>query len=193
MSGTPTLSVHTPGNFGQAEHGGLSMKVSISPANAKRDVLRNMARLKKEMQLDYEVSYECTHHGPSLNVPTMFAELGSSPEQWKDLRAAEAVAHAVMEAVLSFDQSQAKLVIGIGGPHYNSKFTRLALESQVAFGHIIPKHVVPNVNTEILKQCVEKTSGQVRCAILDWKGIKGECKTPLIRMLDDIGLPFEKT
>jgi D-tyrosyl-tRNA(Tyr) deacylase len=31
----------------------------------------------------------------------MFAELGSSPEQWKDLKAAEAVAHAAMSAVLN--------------------------------------------------------------------------------------------
>jgi len=168
------------------------MKVSISPANAKRDVLRNMARLKKEMQLDYEVSYECTHHGPSLNVPTMFAELGSSPEQWKDLRAAEAVAHAVMEAVLSFDQSHAKLVMGIGGPHYSSKFTRMALEKEVAFGHMIPKYAVPSLDSEILRQCIERTLERVESAVLDWKGIKGEDKQPLVKMLMEASIPFEK-
>ena len=99
MSGTPTLSVHTPGNLGPAELGGNPREVSVSPANAMRDALKAMAKMREEMQLKYEVSYEGTHHGPSLNVPTMFAELGSSPEQWNDPAAAEVVAHATMEAV----------------------------------------------------------------------------------------------
>jgi D-aminoacyl-tRNA deacylase len=81
ISGTPTLSVHTPGNLGEAELGGLSRTVSVSAANAMRDTLKAMVQLKKEMQLNYEVSYECTHHGPSLDAPTMFAELGSSSKQ----------------------------------------------------------------------------------------------------------------
>ncbi|MDI6904850.1 MAG: D-aminoacyl-tRNA deacylase [Candidatus Bathyarchaeia archaeon] len=123
ISRTPTLSVHTPGNLSEAKLGGIPRKVSISPANTMRDVLKAMMRFKEEMQLDYEVSYECTHHGPSLNVPTILAELGSSPKQWKDLKAAEAVAHATVEAVIKFGESQATAVLGIGGPHYNRKFT----------------------------------------------------------------------
>ncbi len=192
LSGTPTLSVHTPGNLGEAELGGLTKKVSISPANAMRDVLRTMMRLKQEMQLNYEVSYECTHHGPSLDVPTMFVELGSSPKQWSDSKAAEAIAHSTMETVSWFGGSQAKAVLGIGGPHYNNKFTRLALENEIAFGHIIPKYAFPNVNSEILKQCVERTLEKVELAILDWKGIKGEYKPKVIEMLEEERIPFEK-
>jgi len=84
VSGIPTLSVHTPGNLAEAEFGGIPRKVSISPAAAMKDALLEMAKLREEMNLNYEVSYECTHHGPSLDVPTMFAELGSSLKQWKD-------------------------------------------------------------------------------------------------------------
>ncbi|MDH5793727.1 MAG: D-aminoacyl-tRNA deacylase, partial [Candidatus Bathyarchaeota archaeon] len=136
VSGTPTLSVHTPGNLGKAELGGLTRRVSVSPANAMRDALKAMMQFKEEMRLSYKVSYECTHHGPSLNMPTMFAELGSSPKQWNDLKAAEAVAHASMKAISKFGESQAKAVLGIGGPHYSEKFSRIALESEIAFGHI---------------------------------------------------------
>jgi D-aminoacyl-tRNA deacylase len=78
QSGKPTLSVHTPGNFGNAELGGLPRTLSVSPAKAMQDTLKALMHFKNEMNLDYEVSYECTHHGPSLNVPTMFVELGSS-------------------------------------------------------------------------------------------------------------------
>ena len=192
LSGTPTLSVHTPGNLGEARLGGFPRKVSVSPANAMRHVLMAMMRLRNEMNLDYEVSYECTHHGPSLDVPTMFAELGSSLKQWKDAKAAEAVAHATMEAVSRFGDFSAKAVLGIGGPHYNKKFTKIALEKEKAFGHIIPKYAVSGINLGILRQCVEKTLERVELAVLDWKGIKGEYKPKLIEMLEEIGLSYEK-
>ena len=192
VSGTPTLSTHTPGNLAEAKLGGIPSKVSVSPANAMRDAIKVMMRLKEEMQLDYEVSYECTHHGPSLNAPTMFAELGSSPKQWKDLKAAEAVAHATMEAVSNFSNFPAKAVIGIGGPHYNNKFTRMALKNDLAFGHMIPKYALPNIDLEILKQCVERTLERVELAVLDWKGIKGEHKPKLVEMLKKIDMPFKK-
>jgi len=192
VSGTPTLSVHTPGNLGEAELGGLTRRVSVSPANAMRDTLKAMMQFKEKMRLSYEVSYECTHHGPSLNMPTMFAELGSSPKQWNDLKAAEAVAHAAMKAVLKFGESQAKAVLGIGGPHYSEKFTRVALESEIAFSHIIPKYAVPYIDVEILRQCIEKTQEKVEFVVLDWKGIKGEHKSKLVEMLEEIGLPIQK-
>lgn len=191
-SGTPTLSVHTPGNLGKAELGGLPRRVSISPANAMRNALRMMARLRSDMQLSYDVSYECTHHGPSLDVPTMFVELGSSAAQWNDPVGAEAVAQAAMEAVSAFGVSQAKAVLGIGGPHYNSKFTRIALENDLAFGHIIPKYAIEGIDIEIIRHCVDRTLEKVDNAILDWKGIRGENKVSLVKMLTEIGLPFEK-
>jgi len=192
VSGTPTLSTHTPGNLAEAKLGGIPSKVSVSPANAMRDAIKVMMRLKEEMQLDYEVSYECTHHGPSLNAPTMFTELGSSPKQWKDLKAAEAVAHVTMEAVSKFGSFPAKAVIGVGGPHYNNKFTRMALKDDLAFGHMIPKYALPNIDLEILKQCVERTLERVELAVLDWKGIKGEHKPKLVEMLKKIDMPFKK-
>ena len=125
-SGTPTLSVLTPGNLTEkAEYGGLPRKISISPASAMKNALKEMARLREEWSLDYKVSYECTHHGPSLDVATMFVELGSSLPQWKDVKAAEAVAHSAMKALRKEQVYPA--AVGIGGPHYNEKFTRIAL------------------------------------------------------------------
>jgi len=192
LSGTPTLSVHTPGNLGRADLGGKPRQVSVSPGNAMREALKVMLKMRDEMQIKYEVSYEGTHHGPSLNSPTMFAELGSSPEQWKDTTAAEVVAHAAMGAVLRFRSVSADTVLGIGGPHYNSKFTRMALESEVAFGHIVPKHSVSLLDAEILQQCVGRTLEKVESAVLDWKGIKGDDKPRVLEMLNETGLRIQK-
>jgi len=193
VSGIPTLSVHTPGNLGKAELGGISRKVSVSSASAMKDSIVEMKWIKEKMRLNYRVSYECTHHGPSLDVPTMFAELGSSPVQWKDLKAAEAVAHAVMYAVSKQSrQSQYKAVLGIGGPHYNDKFTRIALETSFAFGHIIPKYAVSQVDFDIVWQCVERCLEKVEAVMLDWKGIKGADKAPLNGILDEIKVPIQR-
>lgn len=191
-SGTPTLSVHAPGNLGQAELGGNPKEVSVAPANAMRDALKAMVKLREEMGLKYQVSYEGTHHGPSFNLPTMFAELGSSPAQWSDATAAEAVAHATMEAISKFGKFSAKAVLGVGGPHYNSKFTRIALENDVAFGHMIPKHSVKQIDPETLQQCVRKTLEKVEHAVLDWKGIKGDDKPRIVEMLEGTGLQIQK-
>ncbi len=192
LSQTPTLSVHTPGNLNKAELGGTPNKVSISPANAMRRTLTTMMKLKNDSNLDYQVCYEATHHGPSLDVPTMFAELGSSPQQWQDTRAAEIVAHATMETVKQSGSKPVKTVLGIGGPHYNSKFTRMALETQIAFGHMIPKYAIHETDSNMLRQCVERTAEEVETTILDWKGIKGEDKTPLIKKLIQMDVPYEK-
>jgi len=186
----PTLSVHTPGNISEAKFGGESRKVSTSPAGAMKNALVEMAKLADERGLDYEVSYECTHHGPSLDAPAMFAELGSSPKQWKDSKAAEAVADAAVAAVS--ECSNCSVALGIGGPHYNKKFTKLALSTQRAFGHIIPKYALPEVDAEIIRQCVERTVETVDSAVLDWKGIKGEHKRRIVAALEELGLPSER-
>ncbi len=192
QSGRPTLSVHTPGNFGDAELGGLSRTVSVSPALAMQNALKALMHYKGTLQLDFEVTFECTHHGPSLNVPTMFVELGSSPQQWSDLRAAEAVAHAAMEAIANFTAPTNTAVLGIGGTHYNQRFTLMALMGEAVFGHMIPKYAVNLVDREMLTQCMEKTLEKVSLAVLDWKGIRSEDKPNLLSALESAGLPFKK-
>jgi D-aminoacyl-tRNA deacylase len=188
--GIPTLSVHTPGNVSKAKFGGKPRMVSISPANAMKNALREMTRLRDERGLNYEVSYECTHHGPSLDMPTMFVELGSSPKQWKDTEAAEVVALGAMAATIP--QPHYTVALGVGGPHYNKKFTKIALSTQKAFGHIIPKYAIPEVDIEIIKQCVERTLETVDSAVLDWKGIKGADKGQIVATLDELGVSLER-
>jgi D-aminoacyl-tRNA deacylase len=144
------------------------------------------------MNLDYEVSYECTHHGPSFDVPTMFVELGSSPRQWSDVKAAEAVARAAMQAIANFHVSDQEAAVGIGGPHYNQRFTQMALNDEAVFGHMIPKYALPSIDAATLQECVERTVEKTTCAILDWKGIKSQDKRRLLNALAELGIPHKK-
>lgn len=192
QSAKPTLSVHAPGNFGEAELGGLSKILSVAPAVAMQTALKALLHYREQLRLDYEVSYECTHHGPSLSVPAMFVELGSSPAQWSDCKAAEAVAHSAMTAIATFNGANNAAVLGIGGTHYNQNFTLMALMGAATFGHMIPKYALSAIDVDMLRQCVEKTLEKVPLAVLDWKGIKSEDKPNLISALESMGLPYRK-
>jgi D-aminoacyl-tRNA deacylase len=192
QSGKPTLSVHVPGNFGEAELGGLPRKVSVSPAYPMQNALKALMFYKEKLNLNYEVSFECTHHGPSLAVPAMFVELGSSTAQWSDLKAADAVADSTIHSVTNFESNTSPIVLGIGGTHYNQRFTVMDLVGEFAFGHMIPKYATHLVDAEMISQCVEKTLGKVQLAVLDWKGIKSEDKQTVISALEAVGLPFKK-
>ncbi|MFQ6076483.1 MAG: D-aminoacyl-tRNA deacylase [Candidatus Bathyarchaeia archaeon] len=191
-SGIPTLSVHTPGNLGEALYGGVPRKVSISPANPMRSALLEMVRQKERLGLrEFEVTYECTHHGPSLDVPAMFVEVGSTPEQWMNLKAAEAVAHAAIASITK--ASRCPAVLGVGGPHYNRRFTELALEAELAFGHMIPKYAAASVDGEMVRQCIERTMEGVEMAVFDWKGIDGENRRRIVRFLEEEGVRVRRT
>ncbi|MCL2691166.1 MAG: hypothetical protein FWE56_02795 [Candidatus Bathyarchaeota archaeon] len=194
QSGTPTLTVHPPGNFAGADFGGLPQTVSVSPATAMSNTLKMLMFYQQKLGLtDYEVSFEVTHHGPSLNVPAMFVELGSSMQQWTDSNAAYAVACATIFAIETFESKPTqKAVIGIGGTHYNKKFTQMALNGEVVFGHMISKYAVVNVDASLLKHCVERSLEQVSEVLLDWRGIRGEDKSGLLDALDVSGLVYRK-
>jgi D-aminoacyl-tRNA deacylase len=190
VAGIPTLSVHTPGNMGSAELGGIAKRVSVCPASTMKNALLELARIKVENNLQYEVSYECTHHGPSLDVPTMFVELGSSLDQCKDLKAAEAVAHAAMAAISK--ESKYSTVLGVGGPHYNERFTRIALTTSKAFGHIIAKYAIPQLDAEMVKQCVQRTVEKVELAIFDWKSMRAMDREKIITALKELNVSVER-
>ncbi|MDR2719755.1 MAG: D-aminoacyl-tRNA deacylase, partial [Nitrososphaerota archaeon] len=183
-----------PGNFADADFGGLPKTVSIAPATVMSNTLKMLLFYQQKLRLlNYEVSFEVTHHGPSLNVPTMFVELGSSITQWADSNAAYAVACATIFAIETFESKPTqKAVIGVGGTHYNKKFTQMALNGEVVFSHMIPKYAVANVDVSLLKHCVERSLEQVSEVLLDWRGIRGEDKSGLLAALDVSGLVYRK-
>jgi D-tyrosyl-tRNA(Tyr) deacylase len=68
----------------------------------------------------------------------------------------------------------------------------MSLMGAATFGHMIPKYAIPHIDSEIIKQCMEKTLEKVPYALLDWKGIKSEDKPGLLAALEAAGLPYKK-
>ena len=125
-------------------------------------------------------------------VALVYCDVVVTEKQWVDSLAAEAVAHAAVSAIANFGLSASFAVLGIGGTHYNGKFTRLALEGKAAFSHMIPKYAITNVDSEMLSQCVNMTLEKVSLALLDWKGIRSQDKPKLLCALSAIGLEYQK-
>ncbi len=150
-----TLSVHTTGNFGDALYGGYARTLSKAPALHMLKALKALKEIRDERNLPYDVTYEVTHHGPTLNTPLMFVESGSTEEEWTDEKALEAVAEAIVEALEP--EKADKVAIGVGAGHYAPDFTRLALEKNVAFGHMAPKYAAGFLDEAMLTQMMEKT------------------------------------
>lgn len=185
------LTVHVPGNLGSADFGGLPRRVSVASANAMRNVLCEMVVQRDALDLkEFEVCYEGTHHGPSLDFPAMFVEVGSGPSEWCDSRAAEVVARA-FAGVLK-PGSASTVALGVGGSHYNRRFTRLAVECGVAFGHIVPSYLFEVLDAEMLRQCVERTLEKAQVVILDWKGIDGKDREELLAKVGEVPLEVRR-
>jgi len=190
-NGTPILSVHVPGNLSHADFGGVSNKVSVAPANAMRAALLEMERQRTRLGLrEFRVYYEGTHHGPSLDVPALFVEIGSTEKEWAIPKAGEAVAHAAMAAISNRERVEA--AVGIGGSHCNSRLTSHSLRSPVAFGHIIPSYAFEGLTPEIITQCVERTLEENPTLILDWKGIDGKQREGLMTILNKLQFPVRR-
>ncbi|MCS7131468.1 MAG: hypothetical protein NZ934_01905 [Hadesarchaea archaeon] len=173
----PTLTVHVPGDL---KSGQLAV---ASPATVKA-ALRALAAARDELAPKYEVSLEATHHGPTkLDEPVTFVEVGSSPVQWHDERAALAVAQAIMAATSPIEGRNA---IGIGGPHYAPKHTEVTLHTDLCIGHILPSYI--NVDRELVEKAIAKTRGGIEAVALDWKGLSVEQRRRLQTIVAWLGL-----
>jgi D-aminoacyl-tRNA deacylase len=152
-SGRASLTVHPIGNWGNADYGGLSGKVSgTSPAWMTGLLLK----IYENRLPGYDVCFEATHHGPLLETPTMFLEIGSSENQWELKEPAEALVNSLLE----LEPAKGINVVGVGGGHYTPRFTEAALSHQVCVGHIVANYGVPSLTPEILKDAIKSSEAE---------------------------------
>ena len=81
---------------------------------------------------------------------------------------------------------------GIGGGHYAPRFTSLTLNHGYAFGHILPKYREHSFNEKMLRQAIEKNREGPAKVIIDWKGLTSGFRKEAIKILDDLGVEWEK-
>ncbi len=163
-SGKPCLTVHCTGNWDAAEKGGETRTLSRASARASKCALDWL----KEHSLDgFEVFLEATHHGPThLTAPSLFIEVGSSPNEWAKEEAAKRVAECIDFVCDNWEATKGKTALGFGGGHYCPAFNSL----DYAFSHIAPKYALDFIDEALIAQAIGKTIEEVECAVIDWKG-----------------------
>lgn len=177
----PLLTAHHTGNFGPAEYGGQERSLACACPNAHARVVESLSTYAPEK---YQVGMECTHHGPTdVGAPSMFVEVGSSEQEWRDPDAARAVAKAILAIRgVSPDRCESdtssngqsnrpcRHLVGFGGGHYAPKFERILRETDWAIGHIAPDWGLdalgdPERNADVIEAAFENSNA--RYALLD--------------------------
>ena len=179
----PVLTVHPPGNFGDAQLGGNSKELGLTSPAWMKAVLCNHAKFVPE---GYRVSYEITHHGPTdFPAPTFFVEVGSTEKEWNDEKAYTAAAKSVLYAKPEVETIP---IIGFGGTHYAVRQSVIGRETKGALGHMMHTRDVGSVKSDMVSQMVEKSGGAV-AAHVDRKALSKAEINHITCILDELGIP----
>ena len=190
-----TLSVHPIGNFDTAKYGGISKKICPSNPIFFKSIFKNLNDNLKKSRLDFIASLEVTHHGPYIEKPSVFIEIGSTLEEWSDIKAGKLIAETIIKTINGFTniKSNYKSCIGIGGPHYCPNFNEIQLGDEYAISHIIPSYNLP-INDDILKETIRKSTIPVSHALIDWKGLGNSTERyEILELLKNNGLTIIRT
>lgn len=189
-----TLSVHSPGNFKEVWGGGEQGRLNPASALFCKHLFETLIKEKEKSELNrYSVTMEVTHHGPLIDRPAIFIEVGGSELEWKDKAATFVIAKTIREAIKTFKVNpHREIAIGIGGPHYCPSFNKIQEKSNVAIAHIIPKYVSP-ITESMITEAINQTTEEVDFAILDWKGLgKSEDRQKIINILEENYIQWKK-
>ena len=188
--GRPIFTAHVPGNFGPAKFGGDPFTLGVAIPSIMKEYLLSVS--KEALEIGYEVGFEPTHHGPTLNTPMAFLEIGCDERAWKDPRAVSVAASSVLKSIERWDPSKYRPAIAFGGPHINHHFTRIELETDIAIGHAVRKLDAHYVDRMMIEMAISRNGEKPELAVVDAKGLKGEDRKRIEGTLDEIGLKRER-
>ncbi len=186
-AGVPSLTCHVPGNWGKAGLGGRDRQLCISPSQFLKEIF---LELNKHGVEGFEVSLEQTHHGPYLDTPAVFVEIGSSEKEWANDDAGMAVAKTIL-AALARETKKQKAVVVLGGQHYNQAANKILQRTDYSVSHICAKHCLADLEEEMLKQAAIKSTAQFGMIVLDWKGL-GQHKEKVKDMVKRLDMACER-
>jgi D-aminoacyl-tRNA deacylase len=168
--------VHPVGNWGGADYGGTPGAVSGTAPGWMTGLLLAIARTAPA---GYQACFEATHHGPLLETPAFFVEIGSDESRWELREPAEVLARAL----LALEPASGIALIGIGGGHYTPRFSDVALQREAVFGHMVPKYALEQLTPELLRSALERSGaraiylhrkGMPKSAVTRWRDWAGK-------------------
>jgi len=190
-----SLSIHAPGNWNKAQFGGQENRVCKTSALFQKQFFEKLKKNAEKFHLkEYELTLEPTHHGPLIDKPCVFVEIGSTETEWKDRKAAFIVAKTIYETIQEFKENPYnEIAIGIGGPHYCPNFNKIQMNSNIAISHIIPQYAFP-ITEEMVQEAITGTEEDIDLILLDWKGLgNSEQRQQVLSVVDKFYIQKKKT
>ena len=183
-SGKPTLTVHPIGNYRSNDMGGRAETLVHPTPHLMSGTLRKIAELNRDPV--YSVSFEVTHHGPYVDVPTMYIEIGSDENHWGDVNAAS----TLVDSLISAKEEDYPVVIGVGGGHYAPRFTDLILSMKADMGHMVPNYQIQESSDDdvsrMIKTAAESTG--TKLVYVHRNSMKGPEERRVNSIIDSLGL-----
>jgi len=187
-SGRKSLTIHPVRNFDKAEVGGREKTLVPSSPHLMTQALRILEKKAKAKKLPYAVSFEATHHGPYLQTPTFFIEIGSDETAWKDEEAATVIAETILET----HATDYPVAIGVGGGHYVPRITDVAVDRKISFGHMVPTYALGYFTTEMAEEAVRQ-SMDAEIVYFHKKHLRGGQYTKWKGIFSDMGCEPKRT
>jgi len=221
-SKTPSLTLHAIGVPGETPYGergqagGIRGRV-VPPSPRFGALFRIMRAFAVDRGLDdeYDLTLETTHHGPVLTRPTLYIEIGSTPDQWEDERAASVWADTLSTCLGLSGGDQVgswlgygDVMIGLGGGHYAPRHRAVISQSDVWVGHLLANYAL-SFDEQTMEEglpsgpwrhavtiAIESTRiafpGGSVFAHLDRKSFKGWQRQALASLLSELGVPIRR-
>ncbi len=215
-SGNASLTLHPIGTMQVPKHetpeyGGKSG--DCPPPNPRLAAWwRELNSLELDFD-DFDLSLETTHHGPWIETPSLFIEIGSTAKTWGHEGAAKALAGIIFRG-LGLDGSdglgnwngEGQVVITLGGGHYAPRANVLGLHEDVWIGHMLATYALPFEKDEqgnvsgmwdnSITQAISATrkafpGGKIVCS-MDKKAFKGWQRQAIRDLLEQLEVPLLK-
>ena len=151
----PSLTVHSLGNPGpRAEMGGRPR--TLVPTDPPRLVAALQLLHEGATGLGLGATFEATHHGPAVGLPSFFIEIGYAELPDPPPEAVRLLASAIPRIVA---RPGDRVALGVGGGHYAPHFSDLALRRRWAFGHILSRHALEELDRATALEAYRRTEG----------------------------------
>ena len=174
---------------------------------------RELNRVANDLT-EFDLTLETTHHGPWIETPSLFIEIGSTDLTWGHMGAAKILAGIIYRGLgldggngLGQWNGNGRVVVTLGGGHYAPRGNLLASHEGIWLGHMLATYALPFVKNEddtvsgmwenSIRKAIKATElafpgGEIVCS-MDKKAFKGWQRQAIRDLLSELDVPLLKS
>jgi len=184
-SGIATLTVHPIGNWHEAKAGGRDNTLVPAAPHLMSEALRLINTNGSHLKDRFQISMEATHHGPYMETPTFFIEIGSNETNWPNREAGRVLAKTVLD-LRERTEIKYPVAVGVGGGHYVPRMSDIILSKKVSVGHAIPTYALEGIKEEMFQKAIDASGAEM--VYFHRKAIKKDLYKELVERFEGLGM-----